>query len=86
MEHVEELSENVQENLAEQIAIYNRGLEQQTEGHRSFADTWRDLPDLFDEMCDALNRIRHGSHPTPPIRRTSPWGARSAKHSPNSAV
>src|SRR5690242_1584032 len=35
--------------------------------------SWRDLPDSFDEMLDALDRIRHESKPSPPMEEQLAW-------------
>jgi hypothetical protein len=35
--------------------------------------SWRDLPDSFDEMLDALDRIRHESKPSPPMDEQLAW-------------
>lgn len=70
LEHVDELPPDLQEQLAEII-------EQHTEPvgipPESLAGAWSDLPDTFDEMLDALDRIRHASPPTPPVDEQLAW-------------
>jgi hypothetical protein len=70
LEPVDELSPELQEQLAELI-------EQHTEPApippEIPAGAWRDLPDTFDEMLDALDRLRHASLPTPPIDEQMAW-------------
>lgn len=70
LEHVGELPPDMQEQLAEII-------EQHTEAPNippdRLAGAWSDLPDTFDEMLDALDRIRHSSPPTPPMDEQLAW-------------
>jgi hypothetical protein len=61
-EHIDELPPELQEQPAEII-------EQHTEPVDlpliALAGAWRDMPDTFDEMLDALDEIRHASPPSP---------------------
>jgi hypothetical protein len=64
LEHIDELSPDLQEQLAEIIEQHTAPLEMSV---TSLAGAWGDLPDTFDEMLDALDQIRHANPPTPPI-------------------
>jgi len=80
LEHVEELSPELQDELAAQIEEMFEPLDQRTtprpapiDGHLprhiamalSAIGSWRKLQD--DDEFEALDRIRHENEPTPPI-------------------
>jgi hypothetical protein len=69
-EHIEELSPEEQEQIAELI---EQRIEPLDVPPGSLAGAWSDLPDTFDEMLDALDRIRHESTPTPPMDEQLAW-------------
>ena len=64
LEHIGELPEDAQEELAEQIEQYRHAPASGGQRPRSFAGIWRDLPD---DMEETLLRWRHEASPTPPI-------------------
>ena len=70
LDHVVELPADLQEQLAEIIEQHTEPLEVPA---GSLAGAWSDLPDTFDEMLDALDRIRHASPPTPPLDEQLAW-------------
>ena len=70
LEHVDELPLDLQEQLAEIIEQHTEPVDISSE---SLAGAWSDLPDTFDEMLDALDRIRHASPPTPPVDEQLAW-------------
>jgi hypothetical protein len=59
LKHVDELPPDTQEHLAE---IIERHIEPMEPHPQTLAGAWSDLPDTFEEMLDALDRIRH-AHP-----------------------
>lgn len=80
LDHIEELSPDLQEELAVQIEEMTETLEEPSEQRLSPAEerlprrlraalsaigSWRKLQD--DDEFEALDRIRHESRPTPPI-------------------
>ena len=79
LEHVEELSPDMQEEIARQIEDMTEPLEEVHTSRRvidpslpktvrdalAVAGAWSDLQD--DDEFEALDRIRHESKPTPPI-------------------
>jgi hypothetical protein len=70
LEHVDELPPDLQEQLAEIIEQHTQPPSIPAD---SLAGAWSDLPDTFDEMLDALDRIRHTSPPTPPVDEQLAW-------------
>ncbi|MGH2514346.1 MAG: hypothetical protein ACRDHP_01695 [Ktedonobacterales bacterium] len=70
LEHIEALSPEVQDQLAEIIEDHT---EAEYIAPNSLVGAWRDLPDTFDEMLDALDSIRHTNPPTPPIEEQLGW-------------
>jgi hypothetical protein len=70
LEHLDELSPEFQDHLAELIEEHTESASVPPE---SLAGAWSDLPDTFDEMLDALDQIRHASPPTPPIEEHLAW-------------
>jgi hypothetical protein len=70
LDHVDELPEDMQEQLAE---IIEEHTEPASVPPGSLAGSWGDLPDTFDEMLDELDRIRHASQPTPPLDEQLSW-------------
>jgi hypothetical protein len=70
LEYVESLPPDIQEQLAEIIEQHTQPVDIPLE---RLAGAWSDLPDTFDEMLDALDRIRHATPPTPPIAERLAW-------------
>jgi hypothetical protein len=70
IEHIEELSSDVQEQLAEIIEQHTAPRDIPPKG---LVGAWSDLPDTFDEMLDTLERNRHASAPTPPTDEQLAW-------------
>ena len=64
LEHVEELPEDVQEELAEQIEQYWHEPSGSVSNAHKLAGVWSDLPD---DMEETLLRWRREAPPTPPI-------------------
>lgn len=86
LEHVEELSPEAQEDLAQQIEEMTEPLSDLPESQGppaedalpkpvrdalALAGAWSDLQD--DGEFEALDRIRHASNPTPPIEEQLAW-------------
>ena len=86
LEHVEELSPEAQEDLAQQIeemteplsdlpgsqgAPAEDALPKPVRDALALAGAWSDLRD--DDEFEALDRIRHASNPTPPIGEQLAW-------------
>ena len=70
LEHIDELSPDVQEQIAR---IIEENTVPSTKQAQSLAGAWSDLPDTFDEMLDALDRIRHENPPTPSVDQQLAW-------------
>lgn len=86
LEHIEELSPEAQEDLAQQIEELTEPLETMPVSRESAIDetlpplvrralalggAWRNLQG--DDEFAALDRIRHGAAPTPPIDEQLSW-------------
>ena len=63
-EHIDELSPDVQEQIAQIIEENSAPTAKQPQ---NLAGAWSNLPDTFDEMLDALDRMRHEN---PNVRST----------------
>ncbi|HEX6819004.1 MAG TPA: hypothetical protein VF120_11570 [Ktedonobacterales bacterium] len=70
LKHIDELSSDVQEQIAR---IIEDNAAPSAKQAQSLAGAWSDLPDTFDEMLDTLDRIRHESPPTPPTDEQLAW-------------
>ena len=70
LDHVDELSTDLQEQLAEIIEQHTEPVATPATG---LAGAWSDLPDTVDEMLDALETIRHATTPTPPLDEQLAW-------------
>ena len=70
LEHLDELSPELQDQLAELIEQH---ISPALVPSETLAGAWSDLPDTFDEMLDALDRLRHASPPTPAIAEQLAW-------------
>jgi hypothetical protein len=68
LELIDELTPDVQEQIA-QIIEANAA----SSAKQDLAGAWSDLPDTFDEMLEALDRIRLESSPTPPTDEQLAW-------------
>ena len=70
LEHVNELSPDIQDQFAEIIEWHTEPTDIPAS---DLAGAWSDLPDTFDEMLDALDRIRHACPPSPPVAEQLAW-------------
>ncbi len=69
-EHIDKLSPEEQEEIAQ---IIEQRIEPLAVPPGSLAGAWSDMPGTFDEMLDALDRIRHESTPTSPMDEQLAW-------------
>lgn len=67
MEHIEEVSPEIQEQLA---AIIEQNTEPPEVGSDSLAGS---MPDLPDDMVETLLRLRREAPPTPPMDEQLSW-------------
>lgn len=69
LEHIDEVPETIQDDLAEQIEELTTPNIEATPSLVSQAGTLDDTDIDFDHMLEDLDRIRHGQPIAPPVKR-----------------